>query len=111
MSKQSKKNNQEYLGIFELFVMLAIQDLRDNAYGIAIQFLIEKKLYRKISVGALYTTLNRLHKKGFTSSIKSTIVNLPGGRAKNMFMITTKGEFVVQKTLEAIEKMVINEET
>ncbi|HAA11050.1 MAG TPA: PadR family transcriptional regulator, partial [Cytophagales bacterium] len=51
------------LGEFEEVVMLTVGILYDEAYGIAVKTEIEKRLDRKVSVGALQSALTRLEDK------------------------------------------------
>ena len=53
-----------FLAEFELYVMLAIARLGDDAYGAVVRQEIESRTSRPVSIGALYTTLARLEDKG-----------------------------------------------
>jgi PadR family transcriptional regulator PadR len=53
----------QFLAEFELYVMLAIARLGDDAYGASIRRDIEGRTGRPVSVGALYATLARLGDK------------------------------------------------
>jgi PadR family transcriptional regulator, regulatory protein PadR len=52
------------LGEFEYLMITAAAGLGDNAYGAAIREEIETTTGRKCSIGALYTTIDRLETKG-----------------------------------------------
>jgi DNA-binding PadR family transcriptional regulator len=52
------------LGEFEQLVVLAILKLGAEAHGVAIAQAVEAAAARTVSRGALYTTLDRLEKKG-----------------------------------------------
>jgi DNA-binding PadR family transcriptional regulator len=80
------------LGDFEEFVLIAILRLRDNAYGVTIRRLIEEETSKTISIGAIYTTLERLEKKGYLSSRQGESTPERGGRAKRYFKIEGAGE-------------------
>ena len=56
------------LGEFEEIVLLTVGVLYDNAYGVAIKEEIEKRLERKVSLGALQSALRRMESKGFLES-------------------------------------------
>jgi len=58
------------LGDFEHLVLLAVIRLADAGYGLAIRDEIVRRTERDISTGAVYTTLDRLERKGL---IRSTI--------------------------------------
>jgi DNA-binding PadR family transcriptional regulator len=53
----------KFLAEFELYVMLAIARLGEDAYGGAVRREIEARTGRPISIGALYATLSRLAHK------------------------------------------------
>ena len=52
------------LGEFEYLLIAAATRLREEAYGAAILQEVERSTGRKCSLGALYTTLDRLEAKG-----------------------------------------------
>jgi PadR family transcriptional regulator PadR len=52
------------LSEFEYLMITAAAGLGDNAYGAAIREEIETTTERKCSIGALYTTIDRLETKG-----------------------------------------------
>ncbi|HUR19482.1 MAG TPA: helix-turn-helix transcriptional regulator [Vicinamibacterales bacterium] len=53
-----------YLGEFEQLVLLAVLRLGADAYGVSIGRELEEHAGRRVSRGALYTTLDRLEQKG-----------------------------------------------
>ena len=57
--------SEQYLGEFEQLVLLAVVRLAEGAYGVPIRREIEKRTDRKVTVGALYSTLDRLEAKGY----------------------------------------------
>ena len=61
-------NKETYLGEFEQIVLLALIHLKENAYGMTIRMEINERIGRDVSIGAVYTTLERLEKKGFIVS-------------------------------------------
>ena len=56
------------LGEFEQLVLLAIAQLRGEAYGVPIVEEIERRTGRSVARAAVYVTLRRLEEKGFVSS-------------------------------------------
>jgi DNA-binding PadR family transcriptional regulator len=52
------------IGEFEYLLLAATQRLRNNAYGASISQALEDATGRRCSIGALYTTLDRLEAKG-----------------------------------------------
>jgi Transcriptional regulator PadR-like family len=54
------------LGEFEYLLITAAATLGDDAYGAAIRAEIESTTRHRCSIGALYTTIDRLEKKGLS---------------------------------------------
>jgi DNA-binding PadR family transcriptional regulator len=79
------------LGEFEYLLLTAAARLGDDAYGAAIREEIEEATGRRCSIGALYTTLDRLEKKGLLKTWMGEATPQRGGRAKRMVSVTTKG--------------------
>jgi PadR family transcriptional regulator, regulatory protein PadR len=79
------------LGTLELAVMLAVARLRDQAYGLAIRGDLAARTGRDYSVGALYTTLQRLEDKRLLTSSHSDPLPLRGGRSRRHFALTGAG--------------------
>lgn len=80
-----------YLGEFEEIVLLAVLRLGSNAYGVTIRQTVEEVAGRPTSIGAIYTTLERLEQKGFVSSWQGESTPERGGRAKRYFKIEGAG--------------------
>jgi PadR family transcriptional regulator PadR len=79
------------LGEFEYLVITAASSLGDQAYGAPIRAEIEAIGGRKCSVGALYTTIDRLESKGLLQTWMSEGTAERGGRAKRMVRVTASG--------------------
>jgi PadR family transcriptional regulator PadR len=80
------------LGEFEEIVLLTVGVLYDQAYGVAIKEEIEKKLNRKVSVGAMQSALRRMEDKGFLVSREGESSARRGGKPKRFFRITAYGK-------------------
>jgi PadR family transcriptional regulator, regulatory protein PadR len=79
------------VGDFELAVLLCVSALGDDAYGVAVRQAVSKRLNRDCSVGAVYTTLQRLEDKGLIESSVGDPTPVRGGRAKRCFVVTAAG--------------------
>jgi PadR family transcriptional regulator PadR len=53
------------VGELEQLILLAVLRLGDDAYGLSIARELEAQAGRRLSRGALYTSLDRLESKGF----------------------------------------------
>lgn len=79
------------LGEFEYLLIAAAVRLGDDAYGARIRQEIEDTTGRRCSIGALYTTLDRLEEKGYLKTWMGEATPQRGGRAKRMVRISAKG--------------------
>ena len=82
---------REFLGGFELLVLLALIRLGDEAYGVPISEAIEESSGKEVAIGSVYITLERLETKGLVSSRLGEPTAERGGRAKTYFKVTAKG--------------------
>ena len=79
------------LGEFEYLLLTAATRLGEEAYGASIRQEIEGATGRRNSIGALYTTLDRLEAKGFLKTWMGEATPQRGGRSKRMVRVTAKG--------------------
>lgn len=80
------------LGSFEQVILAALLLLRENAYGVTIREKAEELSHpKRIAIGAVYVTLDRLEEKGFVSSWLSDPTPERGGRAKRCYRLETAG--------------------
>lgn len=79
------------LGEFEYLLLTAAARLGDEAYGAAIRREVEEATVRRCSIGALYTTLDRLETKGLLKTWMGDATPQRGGRPKRMVRVTAKG--------------------
>jgi DNA-binding PadR family transcriptional regulator len=98
----------ETLGEFEQSVLLAIAHLHqggEDVYGVTIRQLIESRTERTVPVGALYTALDRLERKGFVSSRMGDPTPSRGGRAKRHFMLRPGGAAALERSRDYMARM------
>lgn len=93
------------LGEFERAVLLAVTRLGDTAYGVAIRAELEQRLSRSVSLGSVYTTLDRLLAKGLVSASQGEPTPERGGRAKKFFAIEARGIEALEHARRASEAM------
>jgi PadR family transcriptional regulator PadR len=96
---------RDYLGNFELIVMLALMRVREDAYGVPISREIEERIGLEVALASVYATLERLESKGLVSSELGEPTPERGGRAKRYFHITAKGLREVRQTRQALTKL------
>jgi PadR family transcriptional regulator PadR len=81
----------ETLGDFEHLTLLAVLRLGENAYGMRVRREIAERTQRDVTIGAVYSTLDRLAAKGLLISELSDPTPERGGRAKRSFRLTGLG--------------------
>lgn len=97
--------NEKFLGEFEQMVLLSIIRLGSNAYGTTIRQVLAETIRRDVSIGALYTTLERLERKGFLVGELGEASRERGGRAKKYFSLTGEGEQSLKRSRDAMNKL------
>ena len=76
---------------FEELVLLSVLILSPNAYGAAIQQTLAAEAGRSVSLGAIYTALERLGRKSLVESELGDPTPVRGGRRKRQYTLTPEG--------------------
>jgi PadR family transcriptional regulator, regulatory protein PadR len=93
------------LGEFEYLLLTAARRLGEDAYGAAIRQEIEVVTAQRCSIGALYTTLDRLEAKGFIKTWMGDPTPQRGGRAKRMVRVTADGVHAAGDFYDAVTRV------
>jgi DNA-binding PadR family transcriptional regulator len=93
------------IGEFEYLLLTAAARLGDQAYGAAIREEIEMATGQRCSIGALYTTLDRLESKGLVKTKMGDATPQRGGRAKRMVRLTAKGVQAGKEFYDAVTRV------
>jgi DNA-binding PadR family transcriptional regulator len=93
------------IGEFEYVLIAAAVRLGEGAYGAAIRAEIASSTGRNCSLGALYTTLDRLESKGFLKTWMGEATPQRGGRAKRMVRVTPKGIAAAKGFYESVTRV------
>jgi PadR family transcriptional regulator len=96
---------ETYLGEFEQLVLLAVMRLEDDAYGATIGRLIEESTGRRISIGAIYTTLDRLQGKGYVRSRVGEPTGERGGRRRKIYTLERVGHLAIERAFASWTNM------
>jgi DNA-binding PadR family transcriptional regulator len=82
----------QVIGQFEQVVLTAIVHLDTEAYGVPIHRVVsELSSPRRVSLGAVYTTLDRLEDKGLVASRLSDPMPERGGRSRRYYRLKPAG--------------------
>jgi DNA-binding PadR family transcriptional regulator len=93
------------IGEFEYLLISAAARLGDGAYGAAIREEIALATGRSCSIGALYTTVDRLQTKGLIKTWMGEATPQRGGRAKRMIRVTPKGVQAAKAFYDAVRRV------
>ena len=99
MTKQSP------LGEFEQLILLAVLQLGVEAYGVPIRRLLEQRAGRRVSRGAVYTTLDRLEAKELLSSRFGDPTPEPSGKAKRYYAVRAGGVQALKNSQTAVRRL------
>lgn len=89
---------RDRLGQSEFMVLAMLARRARGAHGTALLDDLTELTGREWSVGALYTTLERLEKKGFVASQWGEPTAQRGGRRKRVFQVQAAGQQALERT-------------
>lgn len=90
---------------FEELVLLSVLIAAPDAYGPSLQRILAEEAGREVSLGAIYTALDRLARKGLVLSELGDPTPVRGGRRKRHYELTPEGLERVQETKRVRERM------
>jgi PadR family transcriptional regulator len=90
------------IGEFEYLILSAAAHLGEEAYGAVMRERIEAIAGRTCSLGALYTTIDRLEAKGLVETWMSSPTQQRGGRAKRMVKVTRNGARAAREFYQSV---------
>jgi len=95
----------ELLGSLEYIILLALVRLDGPGHGMRVLQEIEERTGRRISIGAVYATLERLEKKKYVSSFTGVPTPERGGRAKRFFEMKPAGKRALEVSEQTLRSM------
>ena len=95
----------EYLGNFDLMLLLALLRLGDDAYGVTIAQELEQHTGREVVIASVYARLESLRERGLVTSTLGDPTPERGGRAKRYFSITGAGIREIRNARRALMSM------
>lgn len=95
----------DWLGEFEQLVLFAVLHLSPEAYGMTIRQEIEERAGRAVSAGAVYTTLDRLEKRGLLTSTWGEATAERGGKRKRYYALSVTGHEALARAWDAVRAM------
>ena len=96
---------RKFLGELEQLVLLAVARLGDEAYGMSIRREIAARTNRDVAIGAVYSALDRMERKGHVSAWVGEPTAQPGGRAKRYYRMEPSGRTALKSSLDTISSL------
>jgi DNA-binding PadR family transcriptional regulator len=93
------------LGPLEQTILLAIAHLDGEGYGTTIAREIERRTGQAVTIGALYTTLERLAAKGFIRARTGEATAVRGGRARRHYQLAPQGATALKEARRLLDRM------
>lgn len=94
-----------YLSELELYVLLAIRRLGDEAYGGSIRREIEARSGRRVWIGSLYTALTKLDDQRFVTTRMGEPLPVRGGRSRRYYRLAAAGSRALGDSLAMLDRM------
>jgi len=94
-----------FIGEFEQMTLLAVLRLREGAHAVAILDELDERAGRAVSRGTLYTTLERLEKKGLLEWTTEDGPPERGGHPRRLFTVTPVGIGALQDSRKALKRL------
>jgi DNA-binding PadR family transcriptional regulator len=98
---------RDTLGNSEFVVLGVVARRARGAHGTALLDDLAEITGREWSVGALYTTLERLEKKGFVASHWAEATKQRGGRRKRVYQVQAAGLQALERTRRMTEALAL----
>jgi PadR family transcriptional regulator, regulatory protein PadR len=99
------KPRSSALGDFEQLILLGVLRLDEEAYGAAIRQEIHARSGRDVSINAVYTTLDRLERKGLLKSWVGEPTAQRGGRRRKFYALRPSGMAALRHAYHAFTAM------
>lgn len=95
----------DWLGEFELCVLLTVDQLGGEAYGLAVRRHLDEVTGRPVAIGAVYNTLARLKEKGLLTGHVDGPRPVQGGRSRTCFHLTPAGRRALTYSTTALGRL------
>lgn len=96
---------RQHLGDFEQLLLFALLRLEGDAYGVTIRRDVERRTGRPVSLGAVYTALRRLERRGLVRSHVGEPTPERGGRRKRYYRLEPGGARALRTSYEELIAM------
>jgi PadR family transcriptional regulator len=77
-------------------ILVAVWRLEDNAYGVTINRSVSEFFKKKYTLGALYYSLDQLHRKSLVTKMLKDTPREKAGRSRTYYRLTKRGRQALQ---------------
>ena len=102
---QEDMESPPLLSELDLYILLTVVRLGEDAYGVSITAEIEKIRSGPVSTSAVYAALDRLADRGLVRTVLGEATPERGGRAKRYVRITENGLASLRKTKDTLGRL------
>jgi PadR family transcriptional regulator PadR len=95
-----RRSEMKDLTLTEEMFLLAVWKLEDNSYGVTIRQYVVKETGRNYPIGTIYSSLDKMARKGYLRKTVGGPTPERGGRSKNYYHITKKGLKALKTAME-----------
>jgi PadR family transcriptional regulator len=95
----------DWLGEFEMCVLLAVSQLGPDAYGMRVRQQIEHRTGRRVAIGAVYATLARVEEQRLVAARLGDPQPMRGGRARKCYHLTPAGTRALAAATGMLKRM------
>ena len=89
----------------EELLLLAVCNLKDNAYGVEILKYVSEVTGQDWSIGSIYVPLDRLARMGYVRTYQGEPTSKRGGKSKRYFEATKEGIEALKENKKVQEEM------
>jgi PadR family transcriptional regulator PadR len=86
-------------------ILMTVWKFDGEGYGVNIFQHLEKTLEKRITMGVVYDTMERLRRKGYLTTAMGDLTPVRGGMRKKFYSITDEGIEVLAKSKATYEKI------
>ena len=90
---------------FELRVLLTVLRCGEDSYAVAVHADLETRTRQRVSLGAVYITLDRLARKGWLTSRLGEPSAERGGRAKRYYAVSKRGMTLLKEECGTMQRL------
>lgn len=102
--RPERMSRNQFLGEFEHFVLLSVARCGERAYGMRVRKEMEARSGVNVSIGSVYSALDRLERNGYVTSTVGDPTPVRGGRAKRFYRLQPAAVEALERARERLAR-------